>query len=101
VVTGRAWNGCGAGGGGKPVSGVRRTARLHPRRRVQFNPQKSEIIMGIGSVVGLLTGTGDVKSPGIGKVGNDYLGLINAYQRSVPGLYNQQAEYQPKYADLA
>lgn len=56
--------------------------------------------MGIASLGGILTGTGDVKSPNIRKVGGDYNQLIDAYLGSQDKILASEQKLRPQYDAL-
>ncbi len=60
--------------------------------------------MGVGGLVtGIMGASGHypkVSEPGAGRVGKSYQGLLAAYLQSMPKIYANEAEYQPKYTAL-
>lgn len=57
--------------------------------------------MGIASLGGLLSGAGDVKAPKSAAVGNDYLGLVNAYIKGQPKILDAERKFRPQYDALS
>lgn len=56
--------------------------------------------MGLASLAGIALGAGKVATPNVGRVGNDYLGMLNNYQRGVPGLVSSAQQNAPNYLNL-
>lgn len=56
--------------------------------------------MGIASLGGILSGAGDVSSPGSKGPGKDFAGLLRAFLGGSGDVFNNQATYQPQYEQL-
>jgi hypothetical protein len=56
--------------------------------------------MGIASLGGILSGAGDVESPNLGQSTSDFRSLMDAYFGQSGNVYNNEAQYKPKYAAM-
>jgi hypothetical protein len=60
--------------------------------------------MGVGGLItGIMGATGGAPSsspPNTGRVGKDYLSLVNAYSKGAPTVFNTEQTYKPQYSDL-
>lgn len=60
--------------------------------------------MGLGGLVtgitGMTGGTPTSSPPKPGKVGQDYLGLIQAYSKGMPTIFDTESKYKPQFTDL-
>lgn len=56
--------------------------------------------MGIASLGGILSGTGNVSAPDTSGVGNDFASLMGSYLGEQGNVYANEAQYQPQYTAL-
>lgn len=56
--------------------------------------------MGLISGLAGMTGTGDPEDVNVGRVGQDYAGLLGSYKAQLPGLFDTASQYLPKYSAL-
>lgn len=57
--------------------------------------------MGIASLGGILSGTGNAQTPGGKATGSIYTNLLNSYLGNQGNIFNTASQYQPQYGQLA